>query len=58
MQITKELLLARIDAYRKDEASIRRQADMTIAALQGAIKDCEHWIAELDKAEAKAEGDE
>lgn len=45
--ITREALLERIEAYRADMVSVRRQAELTLNALEGAIRDCEHWLEQL-----------
>jgi len=52
MDITREKILARIEALNQDLATCQKQ----IILFDGALQDAEFWLAELDKSEQK-EGD-
>jgi len=48
MGINKELIMQRIEALTKDKQMLIDN----INACDGAIQDCQYWLAELDKTEA------
>ncbi len=48
--MNKERILERIKLLEKERAN-------TFAVYDGAIRDCEYWLSELDKEEKKEETD-
>lgn len=56
MTITKEQLEARKAQLQEQRAQLESQHLQILANLnahEGAIQDCDHWLAELDKPEAE-----
>jgi hypothetical protein len=53
MDITREKLLARIEALKTDLATCQKQ----IILFDGALQDAEYWLAEFDKSEQKENND-
>jgi hypothetical protein len=49
---------AQLEARVKELTAAREQAIANLQALNGAIQDCEYWIAEVEKAEKEAAAEE
>lgn len=58
MEITREQVAARLEKLTSEKAQLQSsiaQIQANINAYDGAIQDCEFWLAELEKEESTKE---